>query len=275
MSYVRIFAYIKNEAHLIEDWLNHHGSIIPWWGIHVYDNYSDDGTYDILLKYKKKFNINVYRHDTFKQKGDVITEKISTYKNQPGISIPLDGDEFICVWDNNTESVITDCSKIKTELNSLHGVSEIYQTQGWLNCIPERELYTNPVHEMDKFNWSLRDSEMCKKFFDNKMFKSVDLGYHHGTSTNNRRHKSNIVYLHFHDTGRERKRSRCIDIINGHGIPMDTVLQRKESQSMVTGKQFDGVGRVNEYIDIDNWKYEPVGDNYDVKIKPGWCYESS
>lgn len=268
--YIRIFSFIKNEDHLLKDWLDHHGAIVPWWAIHVYDNNSTDNTYDILQEYKKKYKINVYSHDVFKEKGEVITKKINTYKTQPGISVPLDGDEFICLWDDKNQAVITDPTCIKSYIHSLHGTGEIYSTRGWLNCIPEKPAYERPVHIIDKFKWDLVKSDMSKKFFDNLAFRSVDLGYHHGKSLNNKRVETDIVYLHYHDTGRDRKKSRCEDIINGHNIPMTLINERITSGEIITGNQFDGVGRVNEYININNWKYEPIGEDFDVQVIPGW-----
>jgi len=270
--YNRIFAYIKNESHIIRDWLNHHGSIVPWWAIHVYDNNSTDGTLEILQEYKENYGINVYSHDVFIEKGDVITNKIAQYNKQPGISIPLDADEFICMWDGMGNRVVTCSDTIKKYIATLPDDGEIYMTRGWLNSVPEKKNYDHPVHEINKFNWDLTDSGMCKKFFRNGTFKTVDLGYHHGTSTNNKQHQTDIVYLHYHDTGYDRKRARCEDIINGHGIPMNLIEQRIQNNDLITGGQFDGVGRANELININQWEYKPV-DSCDVKINTPWLNE--
>lgn len=264
--HLRIFSYIKDEVHLIKKWLDHHGTIVPWWGIHVYDNESTDGTYEILQEYKEKYSINVYTHDDFKSKGDVITESIRMYNKQTGISIPLDADEFLALQPTANSGIITEGVQIQNYLKSVYDGGEIYAIKGWLDAVPEKENYTDPVSNIDKFVWSGTDRAMCKKIVKNESFKSIDLGFHHATSQNGKITDVDIVYIHYHNTGRERRLSRCIEIINKHGINID--LLDKRNNEPINGS-FDGVGRANEYINRDKWVYAPT-DQFDVKITPGW-----
>ena len=57
---VKIFTMVKGESDIVEDWVLYHGSIFGYKNIYVIDNYSRDGTYEILLKLKNTYNINYH-----------------------------------------------------------------------------------------------------------------------------------------------------------------------------------------------------------------------
>ena len=50
---IKVLTMVKNEEDIIEYWINYHGTIFGYRNIYIVDNYSDDGTYDKILKYKK------------------------------------------------------------------------------------------------------------------------------------------------------------------------------------------------------------------------------
>lgn len=265
---VRIFAFIKNEQHLLERWLDHIISFCPGWCIHIIDNKSDDDTIDILQEYKKNYGIHTYTCPDFSQKGDLITEKILRYKSQPGLSIPLDGDEFISLYDKETNTVCTNGDTIKDYLNDIYYNSPagIYRTAGWLNSVPEQETYSDPVKDITKFRWELTDKNLCKKIVRTEDFKSIDLGYHTAISYNREFVQTNIAYLHYHDTGRDRRMKRCEEIIKKHGLDIDTIrkqIKPKGDKPIQTGNNFSGVMRVNEYLDSNNWEYN-TSDKFDL-----------
>ena len=73
---VKIFTMVKNEDDIIEDWINYHGKIFGYKNLHIIDNYSNDDTYNILLKYKSK-GIHIYREHDYKIKGILLTRLIN------------------------------------------------------------------------------------------------------------------------------------------------------------------------------------------------------
>lgn len=260
--YLRLFAFIKNEDHIIRDWLEYHGQIFPWWSIHIYDNKSTDNTYKILCDYKAKYGINVYQTNNFKHKGNIISSKISGYKNQSSICFPLDADEFITLYQDGI--ICKDPSTIKEYIISLPEHGEIFNTKGWLSACPERELYNQPVRQIDKFKWELTDRSCCKRFFRSSTFISTDLGFHTGKSVNNNIVDTEICYLHYHDTGKSRRIRRCEEIITAHDIDINTIKERIAPRGTVPNfveSSFNGVSRVNEYINQNNWLYDTVTDH--------------
>ena len=48
---IKLFTMVKDEVDIVEDWLKYHGSIFGYQNLYVIDNFSTDGTYEILLKY--------------------------------------------------------------------------------------------------------------------------------------------------------------------------------------------------------------------------------
>lgn len=264
--YLRIFSFIKNEAHLIEDWLKHHGPLVNWWGLHVIDNGSTDGTTMILNRYKKKYGINIHECKDFKSKGTRITELIRGYNKQSGISFALDADEFICLWQNN--QVSKDIFKIKKYLISIYDNGSIFRTKGWLTCVPEQEEYSHPVAQITKFKWQSTDQTRCKKFVRNDKFTKYDLGHHQPTSTDMQQVDTDIVYLHYHGCSKSLRKRRCEELIVQHGMDLSS-LQNQASQTpdvyKHVKKSFAGRDRAEEYMNQANWSYTPTED-FDVTI---------
>ena len=263
--YIRIFSFIKNEIHLIEEWLKHHGPLANWWGLHIIDNGSTDGTTMILNRYKKKFGINVYHCDDFKSKGTLVTDMIKKYNKQPGVCIALDGDEFICLYKNN--KIDKNIDNIKKYIQSIYDKGSIFCTRGWLTCVPEKEKYDNPVKEITKFKWELTERSMCKKFTKNDNFVKIDLGFHQPVSKDMKFIDTDLVYLHYHGCDKQQRKNRCEELITQHGMDLDTIKQQigKPGETMYVKKAFAGRDRVQEYMNINNWKYEPT-NSYDVEI---------
>ena len=48
---VKIFTMVKDEVDIVNDWIIYHASMFGYDNIYVIDNYSTDGTYELLQKY--------------------------------------------------------------------------------------------------------------------------------------------------------------------------------------------------------------------------------
>lgn len=266
--HVRIFTYIRNEQLLLEDWLNHHAEIVPWWAIHVVDNNSDDDTASILQQYKDDKGINVYTHDDYKQKGQYLSELMSRYSEQDGLLIPIDGDEFMVMYKNN--HITSTGWRIHDYLHGLPRNGSMYSTRGNLDSIPEHENVTDPLSQIDKFQWRWVSQKMCKKFYHNKTFKSTDHGNHHGTCNNNKNYiPTDIAYLHYSNTGPVHYKARCEMDIESLDIQLNVIKQQlaeRGEDAVKSMGNYVGRDKVNAYLNINNWTYEPVSE-FDVKFK--------
>lgn len=265
---VRLFTYIKNEQILLPKWLDHHLSIVPGWSIHVVDNNSTDDTLKILQKYKTKHGINIHHHDDYRLKGQVMTQHILKYKNQPGISIPLDGDEFVVLMQG--KSVCSDGSIIKNYLEDLPTDPAYYRTRGCLNSVPIQESYTDPVNQITTFKWEWTEPNRCKKFYSNATFTTTDHGNH--TTRGQKKgtgYDTDIAYLHYHDTGRDNMRHRCELNITGLGIDIDKLVADQNNGTMIDKLKFTGIDRTLELINLPDREYTASAE-WDVKFKwPG------
>ena len=74
---IKIFTMVKDENDIIIDWILYHGYIFGYNNIYIIDNFSTDGTYELILKFNNL--INIYRKDDYKKKGVYMTELINKY----------------------------------------------------------------------------------------------------------------------------------------------------------------------------------------------------
>ena len=100
-------------------------------------------------------------------------------KNKSKFLIPLDGDEFIALEDNN-KNIITDPIQIRNYILSLPYDGNKYIFKQFLNAVPEKSFYDNPTTEINKFNSYLKNQKMMKKFYPSTTFISTDHGNHYG-----------------------------------------------------------------------------------------------
>lgn len=94
---IHIISFCGNEVDIIEDWLKYHGFIFGFENMTVVDNYSIDGTYEILTHYSRKYNLNLLRIKDYWQKGNKTAMIIKSLL--PGsVALPLDVDELITLF---------------------------------------------------------------------------------------------------------------------------------------------------------------------------------
>ena len=105
---IKIFTMVKDEVDIVYDWLVYHSTIFGNDNIYVIDNYSTDGTYEILEK-----NIpsaNLFREKDYTKKGLLMTKLINTYAQNMIAYYPLDGDVLDYSGNNNNGNLEGDLS---------------------------------------------------------------------------------------------------------------------------------------------------------------------
>lgn len=259
----RIVSYIKDEITFIERWLKYHSKIVPYYHIHIFDNKSSDGTQDILNYYKVNCGLNIYSHDDYTKKGEAVTNLIHKYIKQPSLFLPVDGDEFVCLYQN--KQVITNHKLIKQYLINLQPIEGKYRILGSLNSIPEKKHYNEPIDQIKKFNWIWTESDICKKIYCSNSFHNTDLGFHRGTCFSKDIVETDIAYLHYHDIGYDHYKAKCLKDMTGLGYDIDN-KQLLDSLKPTT----PGYHKLTAIKNIKNWSYTPT-DTYDVKIKTPLC----
>ena len=112
---VRIFTYIKNEQLLLEDWLNHHGEIVPWWAIHVVDNNSDDNSLEFVKQ-------------NFPQVKLISLDKNYGFAEGYNIGLKHVNEDIICILNNDIDVTDKWLDPIKRKLKDNKNYSDIFKS---------------------------------------------------------------------------------------------------------------------------------------------------
>jgi len=199
---IKLFAFIKDEIDIIEDWLRYHSSIFGNEAIHIIDHSSSDGTEKILKEWKLKGihlkTVNV----PFKQKGKLISDWIKEVGDD--YVIPLDADEFL-IYDNEL-TLSADANLIKQCFKELLPGPFRYKLNQF-NAVVNKNNYNDPLIEMINFNRKTVDSNpiYAKTFYHHKWFINTDQGNHKGNVNGHGKNYSNhnLAIIHFDVRGYE------------------------------------------------------------------------
>ena len=74
---VKIFTMVKDEVDIVREWIIYHGDIFGYSNLYIIDNYSSDGTWELLQEYKN--TIHIYRLPNYNLKGKYMTLLIQKF----------------------------------------------------------------------------------------------------------------------------------------------------------------------------------------------------
>jgi hypothetical protein len=199
---------VKDESDIVRDWVIYHGCMFGWCNIYVIDNYSTDGTWEILSEFKDL--IKVFREPDYKKKGEYMTNLINQHCNNE-IAFPIDIDEFIVYYDNNSISV--DKANMINYFNNLP-IVRVYKAN-YIN-----PLITNP----NGYNRCTVESthgtyfdmgNLAKSFIHTTHFKDI---IDHGNHINcDDYHLTKICLVHYHFRNLEQIKKKIINNVIGLG----------------------------------------------------------
>jgi hypothetical protein len=101
---VKVFTMVKGEIDIVKQWVLYHGILFGFNNLYIIDNYSLDGTYQLLLNLKKKYNINLLKLPDYSKKGEYMTKLIKNFAINE-LAFPIDIDEFIVYYDKPTNTI--------------------------------------------------------------------------------------------------------------------------------------------------------------------------
>ena len=143
---IKIFTMVKDEQDIIEEWLIYHGSLFGYENIYIIDNFSEDQTYEILLKYQENKGINLSREKDYLLKSNYVSKLIENMEDYD-IAYPLDADEFITYFDK--EKNVINPNKVLSYIDSLPNDAGIFKTQTF-NLLKEqiyKDGYQKPIFQ--------------------------------------------------------------------------------------------------------------------------------
>jgi hypothetical protein len=261
---VKIFTMVKDELDIVIDWVIYHGYIFGFANLYIIDNYSNDGTYEALLKMKEEFKINIIRLPDYKKKGLYITYFIRNIcKNE--LAFPIDIDEFIVCYNKTTNKISSDKKMFFKELCRLPQVP-IYK----MNYIDSKILITNGYKRAtveSKYGKYNDQKDFAKSFFHSRLFKGIiDHGNHFRTE---KYYLSNFCLVHFHTRNIEQIKMKIYNNVYGLGYPHNDIQKLK--QILNTNPSAPGHHHIKKQISVLEGTFSIPKDKYEdcfISLEP-------
>jgi hypothetical protein len=202
---VKIFTMVKDEVDIVRDWIIYHASMFGYDNIYVIDNYSTDGTYEILQEYSNA--IYVRREHDYGRKGEFMTELINNYCIN-NIAMPIDIDEFIVYYDNG---ISVDKNLIHNYLNNLPR-NNIYKMNYIHSLITNNNGYERATVESEE-GYYIDLHGIAKSFINTSYFRiNMDHGNHLQT---NDYFLTKLCLIHYHARNIEQIKKKIFNNITG------------------------------------------------------------
>ena len=219
---VKLYTIVKDECDIVRDWINYHGSMFGWHNIYIIDNYSTDGTYEIIQEFKDL--INIYREPDYSKKGEYMTKLIKMHSvGDDKIAFPIDIDEFIVYLEPGTKMVDINKNSINYYLNNLPA-RNVYKAN-YLYPIPtQKEGYIRATAETD-YSSHCDLGHAAKSFINTQYFNgSIDHGNHIYCTDYL---LTNILLVHYHFRNVEQMRKKSANNVIGLGYNLSLEELRK------------------------------------------------
>jgi hypothetical protein len=205
----KIFTIVKDEVDIVEEWLIYYGSMFGWNNIYIIDNYSSDGTWEKINEYSNL--VNIFREPDYSKKGEYMKNLINKYCYDGEIAIPIDIDEFIVYYDNNTISI--DKNTINNYINNLPECM-LYKTNYINALITQNNGYDKATYEIIYGSYN-NCGNFAKTFFNTKYYKGdIDHGNHIMCDNY---HLTKLCLVHYHYRNNEQMKKKILNNILGLG----------------------------------------------------------
>jgi hypothetical protein len=252
---VKLFTIVKDECDIVREWIIYHGCMFGWNNIYVIDNYSTDGTYEIIQEFKDLIHIS--REPDYRKKGEYMTNLINRYCNgDETIAFPLDIDEFIVYYDKNTREVSIDKSLINNYINNLPPC-RVYKANYLYPILRNENGYNNACKELD-YSKYCDGGNFAKSFVNKKYFNGVmDHGNHLNCSDY---YLTNIVLVHYHHRNIEQMRKKILNNVVGLGHNINNIYEIIRQNPLC-----EGCHHIYNLINLNENKYKlPYEQNIDI-----------
>jgi len=269
---VKIFTMVKGEIDIVTDWVLYHGSIFGYSNLYIIDNFSQDGTYDVLVNLKKKYGIHIFRCKDYKKKGEYMTLFLKTFsKNE--FSFPIDIDEFIVLYDKSSNEISCDSNKIHTYIRSLprsnaykmHFIwSKNFIPDGYNRAVIDCNFGAYQDNNVGAYHYT---EQRAKTFFHSSLFKgTIDHGNHYPT---NDYFLTKLCLVHYHCRNLEQMKKKVYNNVYGLGYHPFNVNNLKNI--IMKNPKIQGNQHINNQINILQKKYNiPIDtpNKTDIVLKP-------
>ncbi len=199
---IKVFTIQNDELDILEDWIKYHASIFGKENIHIINHKCTKASVDII---QQQGVGHTPFEGAFSDKHNQLTRLMLSKKHEADILIPMDIDEFICLYDD--EKICTDKDRILSEFKSL---PHNYRYKFWeLYGVDDKGEYQDPLIDMIKYHKNGKHNLM-KTFYESSTFLRTDQGNHHGWATTDQLYFTNLALLHFHTRGFKHFKNKMI-----------------------------------------------------------------
>jgi hypothetical protein len=224
---IKLFTMVKNEVDVVVDWVFYHGSIFGYSNLYLIDNYSDDGTYEKLVKFKP-LGVNLSRKKYYTQKGRYMTLYYKNYCEPEDFTYPLDIDEFIVYYDKASKKISVDKTIILNYFETLPN-ARVYKTE-YIQAAPNQDFKEGFNRAVAECKWGFYDSsyniDSKKSFFKKKLFDGdIDHGNHIPTKNY---YVTDLCLVHFHGRNLQQMKKKIYCNVSGFGYPANNSNELKK-----------------------------------------------
>lgn len=247
---VKIYTMVKDECDIVKDWILYHGYLFGFENIYIIDNYSTDGTYEIINEFKDY--INIFREDDYKKKGIYMTLYIKTYSHLNELSFPIDIDEFIVFYNRIENCINTNKQIINNYLSKLPQI-KLYKMNYIISNPTDEHGFERATIE-SKYGLYSDYGILAKSFINMSLYNGdVDHGNHIPVDNY---FLSDLCLIHFHDRNLEQIKKKIYNNCVGLGHKIDLSYLKKLE------KEVAGYHHVNGMILILENNYKLYCNNY-------------
>jgi len=222
MINIKLFTMVKDEVDIIKEWILYHGYLFGYNNLFIVDNFSTDGTYEVINSFKG-LGVNIFREADYKQKGDIMTNLIEKYCSNE-IAYPIDIDEFIVYYDKSNKTISVDKNTILNYFSNLP-ISSVYKTNYIVSLITNDIGYENAVAET-AYGLYVDYGDLAKSFFNTMLFKDkIDHGNHYNTTNY---YLTDLALIHYHARSLDQLKKKIYNNVSGLGYDMNNLNQLKQ-----------------------------------------------
>ena len=142
---------VKNEVDVVALWVHHHASLVGYHNVHVIDNNSTDGTYEVLHALSQTYGVRLSRECKWKNKGVYISTLMRRHVNESDLFIPMDIDEFLAVSHEHEQHISV--SHVCSYIDALPLRAGIYKMHYVVPAIEVDGGYAQAPIEASRARW--------------------------------------------------------------------------------------------------------------------------
>jgi len=225
MVNIKLFTMVKDEVDIIKEWILYHGHLFGYTNLYIVDNFSTDGTYEII-NFFRQFGVHLFREADYTQKGNIMASLINKFCSNE-IAYPIDIDEFIVHYDKPNNTISVDKHTILQYISNLP-VRQVYKTNYIISNITNDHGYKNAVEETVCGTYSDYKNE-GKSFFNTSLFNDyIDHGNHYNTTEY---YLTDLVLIHYHYRSLDQIKKKIYNNVQGIGYNINNILELKWVES--------------------------------------------